>query len=701
MDFWNKVPFLRVVIPLILGIVFEIENWIGLELPMILFILGVLYIASATFFFKRKSWSKNGAYAGILIIITSFTGGFVLSWSNRSNNYDTHFQSQDINKEIVLKGIVIDPPQEKSRSVKAFIQVTSYKSDQIHQAVSGNILLYLEKSATSLNLNYGDKIVFKCIPNEVRPPANPEQFNFQKYLANNDIYHQTYVKTGGWKKVEKNCGSPIRARAFSVRNKLLGILEKHIPDAQNRAIASALVLGYKDYLDPDILRSFSSAGAMHVLAVSGLHVGIIFILLGFLLKPVSNMGHYGPWIRAFILLFGLWGYAFVTGLSPSVQRAATMFSFIIIGSATGRPTNVYNTLSASAFLLILIDPLIVTKVGFQLSYLAVLGIVYLQPKIYSWLNFNNWLMDKVWAITCVSCAAQIATFPLGLYYFHQFPNYFFVSNLVVIPMATLILYGGIILILFHFIGYTDVIAWLLNKFLIVLNKSVILVENIPYSLMYGNYIGIVETLLLYSAVLSGFIWLALKEKTWFWVFSTHVLILLVLSAVGRYDNANQKQLIVYQVPGKSVLNFISGKTNILVSDADFLSDDSQQLYHVKHNWFFSGFTEGDLVEMSDNYKGTEFAQMEGLIKFHGLRLFHVHDMAILNKIDRKVKANILVLSGDYFFNLDEIESKVSFEQLVIDSSVPRKTASIVESLARRRGWSVFNVNRNSAFTYEI
>jgi len=170
--------------------------------------------------------------------------------------------------------------------------------------------------------------------------------------------------------------------AFDARQNLLNILRNHLKIDKNYAVGSALILGHKDELEQDILKTYASAGAMHVLAVSGLHVGIIFLMLNYVFKGLENIKKYGRLFKAILLIVALWIYAFITGLSPSVLRAATMFSFIVIGQSTYRSTNIYNTLSASAFLLILINPFIITQVGFQLSYLAVIGIVYLQPRLY-------------------------------------------------------------------------------------------------------------------------------------------------------------------------------------------------------------------------------------------------------------------------------------------------------------------------------
>lgn len=148
-------------------------------------------------------------------------------------------------------------------------------------------------------------------------------------------------------------------------------------------------------------------------------------------------------IKLLILLLCLWSYAFITSLSPSVMRAVTMFSFIAIANVMQRQTNIYNTLAASAFLLLILEPNMVFEVGFQLSYLAVLGIVSIYPIVYPLFVFKSKWTDTLWQLNCVSIAALIATFPLGIFYFHQFPNYFLVANILVLPLIPFIIYFGL------------------------------------------------------------------------------------------------------------------------------------------------------------------------------------------------------------------------------------------------------------------
>jgi competence protein ComEC len=250
------------------------------------------------------------------------------------------------------------------------------------------------------------------------------------------------LKSGDWELLQVKEDNIFFSTIYKMREYFLSILSTYVRDRNQFAVASAIMLGYNDYMNGDITRAYASSGALHVLSVSGLHVGIMFFMLNVLLKFMDNRGRKLEITKSVSIILFIWLYACLTGLSPSVLRSAMMFSLIQSGTLLKRHVNTFNIVFGSAVVLMLFNPFIVTEVGFRLSYLAVLGIIYLQPKIYSLWAFKNWFLDKAWMIVAVSLAAQIATFPLSLLYFHQFPNLFLISNLVVIPVSNLILFLG-------------------------------------------------------------------------------------------------------------------------------------------------------------------------------------------------------------------------------------------------------------------
>src|SRR5690606_20870391 len=259
-----------------------------------------------------------------------------------------------------------------------------------------------------------DIISFEPILKDVPPPKNPNEFDFKRYLSYHLIHQQAYLKSTNWKLIQKAENSSLIATAHQIRKNLIDKLNELGVKDEQLAVASALILGYKNDIDAQLQSAYSSAGAMHVLAVSGLHVGVIFILLNFIFGFLDKW-KWGVYFKGVLIIICLWIYALITGLSPSVMRGATMFSFLVAAKTTKSNHVFFNTMAASALFLLIINPYLLMEVGFQLSYLAVIGIVVIHPYIYHLLYVKHWFLDKIWNITAVSIAAQIATFPLGLY----------------------------------------------------------------------------------------------------------------------------------------------------------------------------------------------------------------------------------------------------------------------------------------------
>ena len=287
--------------------------------------------------------------------------------------------------------------------------------------------------------------LLKPVLKEVIPPLNPHQFNYKSYLAKQGIHHQIFTEKNQLLRLNSN-GNTLFGRSAKFRALLQESLQKYAFKKKELAVINALILGQRQEISIELLRDYQRAGAIHILAVSGLHVGIILLILSFVLNPLERI-KYGKFLKTFSLIFLLWVFAFIAGLSASVVRAVTMFTFIAIGMLFRRKNVVEFSLISSMFLLLLIKPMFLFDVGFQLSYLAVFGIVYMQPKMYSLWKPTVRIFDFFWKLCTVSLAAQIAVLPLSIFYFHQFPALFLVSNLVIVPFLGILFIGGILVIL--------------------------------------------------------------------------------------------------------------------------------------------------------------------------------------------------------------------------------------------------------------
>ena len=334
---------------------------------------------------------------------------------------------------------------------------------------------------------------------------------------------------------------------------------------------------------------------MHVLAVSGLHVGIIFLIISSILKPLQRF-KWGIYLKGLFLLLSLWLYAAITGLSPSVTRAATMFSFVIAAKLFKRHTNIFNTLATSAMVLLILNPFLAVELGFQLSYLAVMGIVVLQPYLDKLWEPKYWLVDKIWAITAVSVSAQVATFPLGLLYFHQFPNYFLLSNLVVIPAATIILPIGIALAVFHLVPLLNtalgfVLYWLVH----LLDLFIQWVERQPGALMSGIDISIFETYFIYMIIITSIAFVITRRFKWLVTFLVAFCAIEALNIQESVIQKSQHDFVIYRVKGHDAFDFIDGHSHSILADTALVNDFDKMRFHVHHHWWWRDLDEPTII----------------------------------------------------------------------------------------------------------
>jgi len=255
------------------------------------------------------------------------------------------------------------------------------------------------------------------------------------------------------------------------------------------AFLKALLLGQRQDISFDIYENYKKAGAVHILAISGLHIGILLFLLYFILRPLLYFKH-GKIIQSILIIFILWGFAIIAGLSASVVRAVTMFSLFVIAKGLNRQTVSLNTLALSAFILLVIKPGFCFDVGFQLSYAAVAAIVIIKPVLDSWKLLKNPIANFFLDLLKVSVAAQLGVLPLSLFYFHQFPGLFFITNLIIIPCLMLVLgLGAITLIFIGFKNTPEIIVEVLGGVIQLMNnvvewvasKEAFLFENISFN----------------------------------------------------------------------------------------------------------------------------------------------------------------------------------------------------------------------------
>jgi competence protein ComEC len=554
--FFHQTPFFRLLLPFITGIVvgfcFTIPTGCCILICIFsMMILGVLLWKWQQLVPRRRGW-LYGIFLNVFLLAAGIGSVFLQS-----------FVPVEQAEQGVWLAIVDEPPTEKKNSMKTTVHIRANLTNEPASACDEHVMTYFRKDSLSRRIRQGDLLVITAVLNPVANAGNPYEFDYRRYLARKHVGRSAFVESDHWQQLDSYAQGPLFNLANRIRNNLLDIFKRASLSGNELSVASALVLGYKADLDDALRNAYAASGAMHVLAVSGLHVGIIYMVLMMILKLIPFL-HRVKWLRALILLASLWLFALITGLSPSVLRAATMFSFIAAGEALQRRAYIYNSIAASAFILLLINPNNLFDVGFQLSYLAVISIVFLHPFLYGLLSFKHRLADNAWDLACVSIAAQAGTAPLGLFYFHQFPMYFILANFVVIPAATVIIYGALFLFVVSLVpGLFEVVGWLLDKFLYIVNFCIFFIEKLPGSVILGIRFAGWEILFAYALVAAISIWILTKHKTALLTTLMFTALWVTGATIRSGHDFRQQQLIVYHTQGNSLLQFVDGRENTI------------------------------------------------------------------------------------------------------------------------------------------
>lgn len=662
----RQIPFIRLIVPFIAGILLQVhsnfsENMLtaGISLA-VLFLFLILTTNRLSYKFRY--------IAGVLIYAALFLGGSFLAAVKVTQIPEFP------EKRVIIKGMINEPLNEKPNSFATVVKTQVYTRDSLSFDLKTKLMAYIEKD-TTLNLAYGDEIIFRSQISPVQNPGNPDEFDYKSYLLNRAVTGQCYIAADEIMQTADKQGSAIISSALKTRNALADIYTESGIRGDEFAVLKALTLGDKGELNPETRDAFAKAGAMHILAVSGLHVGIIYFILnyilGFLDKIKFKNQMPGRFLKALLVLSGLWFFALLTGFSPSVQRAAVMFSFVVAGNSLNRKINIYNSLSASAFFLLLYNPLLIKAVGFQLSYIAVISIVYLQPRLQKLLTFRSGILQKTWVLTTVSIAAQIGTAPISFLYFHMFPNWFLLSNLAVIPLATVIVYNAGLLLLFSFIPFvSDAFAFSLKYAVKLLNGSVNFIEQLPASATENIPFQLADTIFWYLIIISILIFLQYKQSRQLQI--TVVLFIAYLGFLTMEDIREKKQqrIIVYNIRKTSLVQFIKGNTAINISDDSLYNTDAYNYaadMHTLNNGIkelrFHSHNSPQINNYNFLYRKEEFF-------FFGNKV-----LVFLNnkeqsryKSPESFKTDCVILSNNAYFYIDDIKNLYNPAIVIFDSS---------------------------------
>ena len=716
MNHFSPYPFVRYTILLIIGICFY--NFFPIpNLPLFAGIGISLLVIYSTFFIFRKT-IKNQLLTGIIAGLILIFVGYFLSFLRTENNTSQHY-SRQIGKFEYFEVVVDNLVEEKDNSWKSVGVVNSIISNNSILPTSGKILLYFDNK-TIEKPKYGDVFFVKGNPQEIASPKNPEEFDYQNYMRRQNIGYQQYLRVENLEKVGNEPSDILINFALRINAHADSILTTFVEGKNQYGVANAMILGQRDDLSNDLMQAYSAAGAVHVLSVSGLHVGVIYAVLLLMFGFLKKKGKIGKYGLMFLILGILWFYAFVTGLSSPVLRSTVMFSIFTIADIFQKYKNGYNTTAFSAFVLLLYNPNFLFNVGFQLSYLAVFGMIHFQPKLNpifaidkkkSWFH---WLKDRIWKVTTVAIAAQIATFPITIYYFHQFPNFFIFANPLVILLSSIVLICGLgyvilasIFLYFDLTLITHYLGQCLKYTILWLNETVLFFERLPYSITKFLWISTYEMWLMYGLIF-GFIALWKTRKfVWVWINCGIVGNLILLSFLGNMQRKDQSLLTILSTPKHTAITLVEGKNALLLSDKAFLDSRKDVGFRVNNYWSSRGVRDTLKVNLLEKYNSsnnmvkvqsrdsiTVIAWKEKTFLWIGKNLKH-KDLQVKN-----ASFDYLILANKSVKDLNQIIGKVQFKNLIIDGSYTRFYADKLSTQAEEMGLKYYDLSKVGALKIE-
>jgi competence protein ComEC len=655
---WKQAPFLRLLIPVMLGII--LQFYFQIAISLISSFAAVFLIAFFIFsFLPEVIRFRSRLIQGMIISLFLIAFGCLITWQKDARNHDNWY-GKYYQPENFIVATIDEPPVEKAKSFKAVAVAETVINEGHQEKTSGNFLIYFDKDSASQKLKYGDKIIFQKGLTDIKGSGNPGAFDYAHYAAFHQLFQQVYLRQDQWVLLKEKNKKLWPQFIYSTRENVVSILEKYLGKNNESSIAKALLIGYKVDLDKDLVQAYSNAGVVHLIAISGLHMGIIYGVLVWIFSLLPVIKKSKP-TRLILIIFCLWLFALLTGASPSVLRAAVMFSFIVAGNVFNKKSSVYNSLAASAFLLLCFNPFILWDVGFQLSYLAVLGIVVAQKNISNWLYFKNKYAQRAWQLAAVSLSAQLFTFPLCFYYFHQLPLLFLFSNMLAIPLATFALWGCLILV---FISPVSIAAFYFGKavyaIIWLLNHTVLFFDSIPFALWQGVSVSSFETILMYIVVCSFIYSLMQRNKMAFKIALTFSLIFVSFIAFDNWHAYSQKKIIVYNIPMHKAVEFVDRNNFYFIGDSVVRKDKLLNAFNLKPAHI--------LLKIKEN---TSFANTVSLnnkfYQFYDLRILMI-DSIIKFSLDKKVDLDYIILSKNPRMNLADIDAVFNCKKYIFDAS---------------------------------
>ncbi len=688
----QKVPLFRLLLSIIVGIVAQYHFDVQLNYCLVAAVMALIMLFSFQFIpFNKKIHLKP--IQGFAFITFFISIGAILCFQKNMIHHKEWIGNY-YKEGMPVMVTIQEPLVERDKSFKALAKAEAVLVNSEWLPTKGNLLLYFIKDEQLPNIKYGSQLIVSNPLLNIENANNPGGFNYREYCVFQHIYYQSFLKQGSYKVLNTLNTTFIGSLIINLRVAILSILRKNISDKDELSVAEALLIGYRDDLDKNLVQAYNNTGVIHIIIISGLRMGMIYGLLIFLFRPFKNK-NWLPYVKPIVILIVLWGFCLIAGAAPSATRSTVMFSFILLGESINRRTNIYNNLCLSALIILLINPFSLWDAGFQLSYAAVLSIILFYKHIHQCTYFKNKLLAFVWSLSAVTIAAQILTLPLILFHFHQLPTLFLFTNVLAVPFSCFILYVELLLIFFSPIPFLanllgSFTGWLLG----IMNLYITNVNNLPFSVWQNIQVDLLQVLFLYGFIVGWSAWLLLKNNRWFVGGLFSFFLFIVDNTIDIINKSKQRKLIVYNISKHSAIDIIDGSNYQFIGDGLLSQEDFLTNFHLKPSRVLSRVTESETlnnISVSQNIIQSNHKTI--LILNQSINQFPIPN--------NRLKFDAIIITHNANVSIKDLTALFDCKEYVFDASSAFYKINNWKKEGKEANVRIYAVAENGAFEMEL
>ncbi len=667
------IPFFRILIPFVIGVLIAL-NYILPNIPLgclliVIFLIVLIFLfLPITILYKRV----------LLILMDLFLflfGVFLVAETDTGRSDLFYGKKISLEQEVNYIALIDELPLEKEKSIKLSLTVLELKVGDWYEKTSGKVIAYFRKSKSSNKLKAGDVLLIQSRFQKVPSPKNPFEFDYNNYLARRQIYHTVFVDSTAFCVLPNtDCLNKLWKLGLSAKSYILKQLKNSSLSPNSYAVCSALLTGYDDEIDKSVMEAFSHSGTLHVLSVSGLHTGLIYIVLGFFFDLFDKRKK-RKLLKFCFITSVLWVFALVTGFSAPVLRSVIMFNLLGLGKIYFRhdSRNQMNILLVSAFGLLVYNPFFICDVGFQLSYFALAGLIFFQPKIAALWRPTYPPLNMIWQSVSASIAATLSTLPLTLFYFKQFPIWFFVCNLIVVPATFVILLIAVLVVL-----KVNLAGVIINYLMLGLVAFIDLFNVDGYGYVDMIHFTGTDAVVLSVLIVSSSL---LFQHRRFQLALLSLIVLLfwqILSIYTAFQSKNRSLFTCYAVRDENIIS-LKSRTNV------FLNKKVKQAFNFHVKPHLISFCNPAIQEANFNY-----------IEFHNDKILILEKPNCWPNMDLK-EVSVLILCSNFVVPTQRLPEFKKLKVIVNASSNNKQTNKKNEELCRKFGLNFYDTRVNGAY----